>query len=259
MLTQTFVETVWKENGVVWFWLNRPSTRNALNEPLVQTLIQSLNELASNEKARVIVLSGRGGSFCSGGDVSELANLQHRPPIQRVETYRMMQQLVLKLTQHPLPVVAAVDGPAVGAGCDLALAADVVFASPRANFGETFVQAGLIPDFGGSFLLPKIIGWHRALDLLLTGKRIDATTALDMGIVNEITMDLEDSVRQWTDRICRRSRITVAYAKAMAWRHQFPSLAEELSQASMVQSLLMDTDGHQSFVQTFLSPKRGDD
>lgn len=138
MLTESLVETVWKENGVVWFWLNRPSTRNALNAPLVQTLIESLNELARNEKARVIVLSGRGGSFCSGGDVSELAQLQHQSPIQRVDTYRIMQQLILKLTQHPLPVVAAVDGSAVGAGCDLALAADVVFASPRASFGETF-------------------------------------------------------------------------------------------------------------------------
>lgn len=95
--------------------------------------------------------------------------------------------------------------------------------------------------------------------MLLTGKRIDAPTALSIGIANEITMDLEKSVHQWADQICRRSRVTVAYAKAMAWRHQLSSLADELGRASMVQSFLMDTEEHGSFVKTFLGEKRVDD
>jgi 2-(1,2-epoxy-1,2-dihydrophenyl)acetyl-CoA isomerase len=251
-LAQQLVEKVWQEDGIVWLWLNRPTTRNALNDQLVKELIDNLTELAVDMQSRVLVISGRGGSFCSGGDVAALENLQHQSPINRMESYRTMQRLILALIQHPLPIIAAVDGPAVGAGCDLALAADVVFASPNATFGETFVQAGLVPDFGGSYLLPQIVGWHRALDMLLTGQRIDAQTAQNIGIVRAVTPDLPASVQQWAEQICRRSRETVKYLKAMAWHNRLPSLVEELSRASMMQSLMMDTEGHRAFVRNFL-------
>ena len=169
------------DNRVRYIELDRPESRNGLTVEIVAAMKDAV--LATPESARAIVIHGRGGSFCSGLDLKAAMRMGPRPPEDTARDLREhFHGLIRSLVESTRPTIAAVDGAAAGVGCDLALACDIRVASERARFGEIFVKRGLMPDGGGTWLLPHIVGLGRALDLLYTGDVIDADHAMRIGL-----------------------------------------------------------------------------
>jgi len=165
--------------AVVTVTLNRPARKNAVSWPMWQRLFTTFRALALDSGVRVVVLTGAGGDFCSGADLASPAPNLH-PLIQMDE----INNVVLALHRLPKITIARVDGVAVGAGMNLALACDLVVASDRSRFAEIFVRRGLSIDLGGSWILPRLVGLHRAKELCLAGDIIDAHEAARIGLVN---------------------------------------------------------------------------
>jgi enoyl-CoA hydratase/carnithine racemase len=186
--------------AVVTVTLNRPERKNAVSWPMWQRLLAIFRELALDPVVRIVVLTGAGGDFCSGADLASPAPAVH-PLIQMDE----INNVVLALHRLPKITIARVDGAAVGAGLNLALACDLVVASDRSRYAEIFVRRGLSVDFGGSWILPRLVGLHRAKELCLTGDIIDASEAARIGLVNRLSPaeGLDEAV---SELICRVSQ-----------------------------------------------------
>lgn len=165
--------------------LERPEVKNALTRPLTVALRDAVLEAGRAPDTRVVILTGHGGSFCSGADLKEgLADPSVLADLDGA--VRVFHDLVHAVTRCPKPIIALVDGPAVGFGCDLALACDLRVATDRAYFQEKFVRIGLIPDGGGTFFLPRLVGLARAAELMMLGDRLEADEALRLGVVNRV-------------------------------------------------------------------------
>jgi len=172
-------------DGVRTIALDRPEVKNALTRPLAVALRDALVEAASAADTRVVILTGRGGSFCSGADLKEgLADPTVMADLDGA--VGVFHDLVRAVVRCPKPVLALVDGPAVGFGCDLALACDLRVATDRAYFQEKFVRIGLVPDGGGTFWLPRLVGLGRAAELIMLGEKLEAAEALTLGVVNRV-------------------------------------------------------------------------
>jgi enoyl-CoA hydratase/carnithine racemase len=177
-----------REGPVATLIMNRPQTKNALDPELLSALGAGLAEVAADPSVRAVVLAGAGAAFCSGADLKgTLGNLQAGADLgPRIEQFHA---LIRSIVHAPKPFIAALRGPAVGFGADLALACDLRVLSPDAYLQEKFVAIGLMPDGGGSFWLPRLVGLGRALEYLLLGTRIDATLALSLGLANRVAED----------------------------------------------------------------------
>jgi 2-(1,2-epoxy-1,2-dihydrophenyl)acetyl-CoA isomerase len=167
-------------DGYAVLSLNRPESSNALTHALVADLRTRVEELDADPAVRAVVLTGAGRAFCAGADLNG-------PPSDAEDVLRRLYNpLITLMTGMATPVVAAVNGAAAGAGCSLALAADLRVASDRAHFSASFVKVGLVPDAGASWLLPRAVGSTRAAEIALLGRRVPAAQALEWGLVNEV-------------------------------------------------------------------------
>jgi 2-(1,2-epoxy-1,2-dihydrophenyl)acetyl-CoA isomerase len=173
--------------------LNRPESLNALTSKVgeeFKSAVGKVRELG----ARAIVLTGAGRAFCAGGDLREMQLIAKREG--KVEAFfdeplRLLNECILLIRRTPLPFIAAVNGAASGGGCNLALACDLVIAGESARFNQAFIKVGLSPDCGGTFILPRLIGWKRATELMMTGEVVGAGRALEMGMINAVAPDTE--------------------------------------------------------------------
>ena len=170
--------------------LQRPSSKNALTPEVVEALHAALAEAAETRAVRSLVLSGTPGAFCSGADLRWLAKAIESVDKAAANMERF-QALTLGIVQHPKPIVAAVTGPAVGFGADLALACDFRVLAESAYLQEKFVAVGLMPDGGGSYFLTRLLGVGRALEMLMLGSRIDAAQAVSLGLASSMTADTD--------------------------------------------------------------------
>jgi len=172
-------------DGVATITLNRPARKNAIDEAVRTGLAQCIDEIERNRAVRAVVLTGSGGAFCAGGDLRSIrsADLDNEGWRQRMKDAHAWLARLLSLDRA---VVAAVDGPAFGAGFSLALAADFIVASPRARFCLSFMRLGLVPDFGALHTLPRIVGMQRAKELMLSAREVSADEAKALGIVFEL-------------------------------------------------------------------------
>jgi 2-(1,2-epoxy-1,2-dihydrophenyl)acetyl-CoA isomerase len=178
--------------------MNRPDRLNALNAELCQALLGNLHKAAQDQTVRVVILTGEGRGFCSGGDLVLLREARARNTWNELKELLVAgREIALEMARMPKPVLAVVNGPAAGAGMNLALACDLRIASEEATFGETFTRVGLFPDFGGTFYLPRLVGSARAAELFLTGRMITAGYAADLGIVDRAVPDKEMWDRAW--------------------------------------------------------------
>ncbi|HVO59201.1 MAG TPA: enoyl-CoA hydratase [Dongiaceae bacterium] len=196
------LETI--ENGVASLVMNRPDKLNALNNELATALNQAFDRIGKNESVRVVVLSGAGRAFCAGGDLAAIAKGREASDISQLEPIlRAGVGAILRIRTIPQPVIAAVNGPAAGAGMNVALAADVRIVSEAAVFGQNFAKVGLFPDYGGTYFLPELVGPAKAAELFYTGDMIDAHTALHLGIVNRVVPAdrLESEVRAFAAKL----------------------------------------------------------
>ncbi len=173
--------------------LNRPASLNALNTQVGQEFQAAVSEVVKSG-ARAVVLTGAGRAFCAGGDLREMQKIAERDG--RVEAFfdeplRMLNECILLIRNTSLPFIAAVNGAASGGGCNLALACDLVIAGEGARFNQAFIKIGLVPDCGGTFILPRLIGLKRATELLVTGDVVTSRNALEMGMINAVVADEE--------------------------------------------------------------------
>jgi enoyl-CoA hydratase/carnithine racemase len=200
------------DSASVTVTLNRPERKNAVSWPMWQRLLATFRSLALDPSVRVVVLTGAGGDFCSGADLSSAAPDLH-PLIQMDE----INNVVLALHRLPKITIARVDGVAVGAGMNLALACDLVVASDRSRFAEIFVRRGLSVDCGGSWILPRLIGLHRAKELCLTGDMIDAPEAARIGLVNRLTpaAGLDEAVADLIARVSQGAPVAQLLTKRL--------------------------------------------
>lgn len=173
--------------------LNRPAALNALTVEMGHEFRSAMTE-ARESGARAIVITGAGRAFCAGGDLREMREMAEkdgRPQAFFDEPLKLIHGCIRLIRETPLPVIAAVNGMATGGGCNFALACDLVLAAESAQFNQAFVKVGLTPDCGGTFILPRLVGWKRATELLMTGDMIDARRAAEMGMINAVIADGE--------------------------------------------------------------------
>jgi 2-(1,2-epoxy-1,2-dihydrophenyl)acetyl-CoA isomerase len=173
--------------------LNRPDSLNALTTQVGQEFQAAIGE-ARDGGARAIVVTGAGRAFCAGGDLREMRKIAEREG--KIEAFfdeplRFLNECILSIRRTPLPFIAAVNGAASGGGCNLALACDLVIAGEGARFNQAFIKIGLVPDCGGTFILPRLVGWKRAAELMMTGDVVTAGRALEMGMINAVVPDDE--------------------------------------------------------------------
>lgn len=175
-----------RDGAVAVLTLNRPRAKNALNFALLNALAEGLVAAAQAPEVCAILVTGNGGAFCAGADLkSAMAEVQGN--FGALETAVDKYHAIIRaIVGAPKPVIAAVDGPAVGFGCDLALACDLRIATTEAYFQEKFVKIGLMPDGGGTFWLPRLVGLARAMELMLTGEAVPGPRAMEMGLVNRV-------------------------------------------------------------------------
>ncbi len=176
-----------RSGAVVTLTMNRPDRLNALDIPLTQALRDALQRAGDDPAVRAIVVTGAGRAFCAGGDLTVLREARRHNAAQELRgLVEAGNQIVFAIAQMPKPVLASVNGPAAGAGMNIALACDLRIASDRASFGQNFAKIGLFPDFGGTYLLPRLIGPSRAAEMFFLGEMIGVAQAAAIGIVNHV-------------------------------------------------------------------------
>lgn len=201
------------ENRIATITFNRPKALNAINSLVMQELDAALDRVCEDREIKVLILTGSGDkAFIAGADITELSRMD----TLKGKTFAKKGQTVLsKLEDLPIPVIAAVNGYALGGGMEMALACDFIYACEKAAFGLPEITLGLIPGFGGTQRLTRIVGEKAAKELVFTGKTIPASEALDLGIVNRVTADddLMDQVQKTAGKIASLGRVALRSAK----------------------------------------------
>jgi 2-(1,2-epoxy-1,2-dihydrophenyl)acetyl-CoA isomerase len=207
-----------REAGVATLIINRPDRMNAINKDLAVALNQALDRLSGDQEIRVIVLTGAGRAFCAGGDLGVIGKGHREKNTKELQLIlRSGMQIVLKMRTMRQPVIAAIHGPAAGAGMNIALAADIRIASDEASFGQNFAKVGLFPDYGGTFFLPELVGPAIAAEMFYTGDMIDAATALRLGLVNRLVpfAQLEAEASALAQKIAQGPPVAIRAVKKM--------------------------------------------
>lgn len=220
--------TLETKNGVATLTFNRPDKLNALSPYLLYEIGRATEELRANDEAKVVVVTGAGRGFCSGADLGfpaeERAKFQETLLNRRLKTtpFTGFGEVSMGLRNLPKPVIAAVNGPATGAGFAFSLACDIRFASENARFSAIFVRRGLMPDSGITKYLPAIVGMGKALELFWTGDMIDAKEAERLGIVNKVfpAEELLPAVYDFAERLVKGPSLSIELAKEVSYKAQ---------------------------------------
>ena len=247
-----------RHEGIATLILNRPDKLNALNAEVSTALNAALERIAADNSVRVVVLSGAGRAFCSGGDLGAIGRGRERNEIQELgPILRSGMQAVLKMRMMPQPVIAAVNGPAAGAGMNIALAADMRIAADVASFGQNFSRVGLFPDYGGIYFLPELVGPSVAAEMFYTGEMIDAQTALRLGIVNRVvpSAQLETEVRTLAQKIAQGPSIPIRAVKRALFASQKEALTRALDHEVEQQMKCFYSEDCQEGVRAFLEKR----
>jgi enoyl-CoA hydratase/carnithine racemase len=240
-------------NGVATLTLNRPEKKNAMNAAMFHELLAVFREVNDTTTDRVLVITGAGDAFCSGADLSDRGN-DTRHALARLH---WVADIVLALHRIPKPVIAKVNGVAVGAGMNLALGCDLIVASEHARFSEIFARRGLTIDFGGSWLLPRLIGMHRAKELALLADIISAKEAAELGFVNRVVPadQLDAFVADWADRLAAGPPLALSMTKRLLTNSFSMSLDEALEAEGMAQSVNAGTEDTPEAIRAFLEKR----
>jgi 2-(1,2-epoxy-1,2-dihydrophenyl)acetyl-CoA isomerase len=237
------VETLLVEraDGVTTVTLHRPDKKNAINGRMWRELIDVFDEVVDDRTTRVLVITGDGDGFCSGADLTDQENAED---LQGgvgggLRSMRVVSRAALRLHELPIPTIAAVNGVAAGAGCNLALGCDLVIASDRARFSEIFSKRGLSVDFGGSWLLPRLVGLHKAKELVFLADIIDASEADRIGLVNRIVPhdELDRTVREVAGRLAALPPVQLSVSKRLLNQSLSVSMTDALEFEDVAQVL----------------------
>jgi enoyl-CoA hydratase/carnithine racemase len=246
---------VQRNGGIVTITLNRPEKKNAANATMWAELLATFRAIADSADDRAVVLTGAGGAFCSGADL--WAPADGRPPKHQLSAMRHITDVALALHRLPQPVIAKVRGVAVGAGCNLAFGCDLVVASDNARFSEIFSKRGLSLDFGGSWLLPRRVGLHRAKELAFFADIVDAAEAERIGLVNRVVPDaeLDAFVDDWAARLAAAPPIALAMSKRMLDNAMNVTFEEALDDEGASQTVNFGTKDTAEAIKAFMEKR----
>ena len=250
-------------NGVATLTLDRPHKKNAINGTMWNELLEVFSTFGRRDNERVLVITGACGDFCSGADLSDRPPTEaedgHKEEAPRHQLDRMhdVSKVILALHQISVPVIAKVDGVAVGGGCNIALGCDLIVASERARFSEIFARRGLSIDCGGSWLLPRLVGIHKAKELALLADIISAQEAERIGIVNRVvaTDQLDAFVDDWATRLAKGAPLALKMTKRMLTDALSYSLNEALDAEAMAQTVNFGAGDSREAIGAFLEKR----
>jgi 2-(1,2-epoxy-1,2-dihydrophenyl)acetyl-CoA isomerase len=244
------------DNAVSWITLNRPEAMNALTPDQRDHLIRLLSDASADPAVRAVVVTATGRGFCTGADLRGASADGERVAGDVARTIRLgAQRLVAAVLDCEKPVIAAVNGTAAGLGAHLALACDLVLAAEGARFIEVFVRRGLVPDGGGAYLLPRLVGLHRAKELMFFGDALSAADAERLGLVNRVVpaADLEKTAREWAERLAAGPTRALALTKHLVNTSLDADRATAFAAEAAAQEINMTTadarEGVASFVE----------
>jgi len=244
--------------GIATITLNRPERLNAFIGHMRRDLAEALEHAGSDRNVRVVIITGAGRGFCAGGDIAFMAELMQRRDAE--EFSRILgagRRVILAIRQMTKPVIGAINGPASGAGCNLALACDLRIATNTATFSQSFAKVGLHPDWGGTYFLPRMVTPNKACELFFLGDTIDAAEALRLGIVNQVVAPegLGTATLQLAERLRAAPPIALAAAKHAVYMSQAAELDEMLRYETEAQLRCFDSDDGHEGVQAFLEKR----
>lgn len=253
-----------QDGTVVTLTLNRPETRNPISEgDMIGAIEQAVDRINRDMGVRAVILTGAGSAFSSGGNVKHMRDRQGMfggSPAQLRNGYRYgIQRIPLALYHIEVPTIAAVNGPAIGAGCDLTLMCDMRIASERAMFAESFIKVGIVPGDGGAWFLPRVVGLSRACEMAFTGDPVDANTALAWGLVSQVVPgeQLLDAAHKLAERIAVNPPEMLRMTKKLIREGQHQRLDSLLELSAALQALAHHTRDHQEAVAALLEKRPG--
>jgi enoyl-CoA hydratase/carnithine racemase len=247
------------KDGIATLTLNRPERLNALGDTLRDDLHDALTRAVDDSAVRVIVITGAGKGFCSGGDVKAMHDAKERgagrPVLDKVAPSR--DRTLLLMRDAPQPIIAAVNGAAAGAGMNLALGCDIRLASTTARFGETFVKRGLHVDWGGTYFLPRLVGMAKACELIFTGEMIGAEEALRLGIVSAVhpPEELMPATRELARKIADGPPLAIRLAKRALYHGENTDLRSALEFETFAQNVCSETEDAKEGIRAFVEKR----
>ena len=251
-----------QDDRIVKITLNRPDTRNALSGDIIEGLVEYIQKADKDKNVGCVILTGAGKSFSSGGNLQEIKDMTTKDQMtqsQLEDWYRFgIQKIPLTMNSIDVPVVAAVNGHAIGAGNDLCTMCDIRIAGEDAKFSESFLRIGIIPGDGGSWFLPKIIGLARANEMILTCDVLDANKALDWGLVSKVVPNenLMVEAEQLAYKIAAQPPEASRRAKRLLRMSQNVPLQDALEMAASQQSMLQQLDDHREAIDALLEKRK---
>lgn len=236
--------------------LNRPDKLNSLTSTMLSDLNDALSDIAGDDEARALVITGAGRGFCAGQDLREAEAIAGARSVRNV-IERHYNPIIRQIRSLSLPVVAAVNGVAAGAGANLAMACDIVVAAESATFTQAFCRIGLIPDAGGTYFLPRLVGHARALGLALLGDTIDAKKAADWGLIWQAVPDADfaATIDALAKRLAEMPTAALALIKQALNASGHHSLEQQLATEAELQPIAAETEDFQEGVQAFLGKR----
>jgi len=247
------------KDGVATLTLNRPERLNALGDTLRDDLHDAILKCSDNPDVRVIVITGAGKGFCSGGDVKAMNEAKEgrreRPLGEKIAPNRDLTLLAMR--DAPQPIIAAINGAAAGAGMNLALGCDIRIASTAAKFSQAFVKRGLHPDWGGTYFLPRVVGMAKAAELIFTGELIDAQEALRLGIVSQVVApeELLSTANQLARRIAAGPPVAIRLAKRSLYDNAERDLKSSLERETFSQNIASETEDAREGIRAFVEKR----
>jgi enoyl-CoA hydratase/carnithine racemase len=257
-------EIIFEQKGAIAvLTLNRPDIRNAFtHQEMIDEIVDACQRVQDSETISVLVVTGSGSAFSAGGNVKDMYKKEGMfsgDPNDVRQNYRKgIQRVTLAFQRLDVPTIAAVNGPAMGAGCDLTCMCDIRIAAEKARFGETFVSVGLIPGDGGAFLLPRVVGFSKALEMAFTCRVIDAAEALRIGLVSEVapTEKLLGRAMEVAAEIAQHPARILRLAKRLFYLSQGRSLEETLELSCSFQALCHHSPEHMEALEAFFAKQR---
>lgn len=247
------------DDGVLWITFDRPEAMNAFNSEEARALADAVSG-ADPDTHDAIVLSGEGDAFSAGGDIEAMAEREETPREAHRRVTETFGRVAESMFECPVPIVAKIDGDAVGAGLAVTALSDFAYAVESATFSCAFVHVGLIPDTGGTYLLPKLVGLRAAKRLVFTGEFFDATEASDLGLISEVVpeQDLDDRVSDLVETLADRPTETIALAKEALHGNLGRGWDDALDVETMVQVQAYGSEAHDEGVAAFLADREAD-
>jgi len=248
-----------REEGIVTIALNRPERRNAFSAEMSESIRVAVEDAARDDDVRVLVITGTGVAFCAGADVKSMAENPGQAGSEGAKREAGGGHVSLPLLLHEFdkPVIAAINGVAVGGGLDLALACDIRIASDRARFAEVFIRRGLIPAMGGIFFLPRLVGLDRACQLIWTGDMIDAREAERIGLVTTVVPheELEVATKELAEKLAKGPPLAIQKAKRAIYEGMGMDLRDSLGMVGTAVAELRETEDHREGARAFVEKR----